>query len=613
MDVQRFIIVVDDSVSSRRSSSLLVDGRIVGITFLSSDDTLSTPQLLEGASVVAINGDTVPEEKVPPLLKLINGKAPFVVSRSPLPLKRIGKLALEEGGEEKETEENVLERLMKESLEYYQLASVYQKCLKIITSYDYEKLLSTISDTFMHELKVDSCVLWLAEEKQGDEYTIASVRGLITIDAEGSRFSLTKMDFFEEVNNLYPFEFAPEGEKNPFLYVPLAYGGFPIGLVKLGRKLSGKPYTQKDRALAKVIADHSAFALKNLEKIQRLEKVTLLDPETKVYSETFFRDFFMKEAAKSERFKRPLTLVHMVIENYSFLISRAKETVVHEKLSDILAVVGQTLRDSDIISRLDSNRFCILLPETDYLGGLITIRRLRKAMKKALSFEYFDRDLTFEVVMRAVSFPSEGRTLEELSEKAEQKFLAFKRSTVSKYRLYDRELWDIFDVIFGPGRRMSDEARGKNGKGPRVRSDFGRNRYFYMSADECLKFVEVVAHDLAIDRETRGIIVVAGPRPELVRQALATFDLSEVSGKKVYILGTSVVPKMETGNIIVVPTGDSRLDRNFLLVYLKETGAYAVLGRIEGDRMWGFNTSDEVLVEILYEKVQELYLIQGGF
>jgi len=612
MDSSRLIIVVDNSVSSHTRSNLLVDGKIVEVSFVTSDDTIEEPSILNRASVVTLNLDTIPGDHIEKLLKSSNGNTPMVLARSPVPLKRIGRMALGEAMAE-ESEENVLERLMKESLEYYQLASVYQKCLKIITSYDYEKLLANITETFIHELKIESCVLWLAEDRQGDEFTIAAVRGLINIDHEGSKFYLSKMEFYEEVTNLYPFEYVPEGEKEPFLYAPLAYGGYPIGLVKLGRKLSRKPYDQRDRALAKVIADHSAFALKNLERIQRLEKVSLLDPETKVYSEMFFRDFFHKEASKSDRFRRPLTLIHMLIDNYSYLISRTKETIVHEKLSEVLQVIGQTLRDSDIISRVDNNRFCILLPETDYLGGLITIRRLRKALKKILSFEYFDREYSFDVIMRAVSYPADGRTFEELSERAEQKFIAFKRSAASRFHLYDRNLWDLLDVILGPPSRWKNGSGQLEGKSHRVKPDFGRNRYFQCDADELLKVVEVVAHDLCIEENTRGIIIVAGPRPELIRQAIGTFDLGESSGKKIYILGKMAIPKMETGNIIVVPTGDDRLDQNVIFIYLKETGAYALCGRLGGGKMMGFNTSDEVMVEILYEKIQELYLIQGGF
>lgn len=50
------------------------------------------------------------------------------------------------------------DRLLSESLEYYSLASLYQQCLKIMTSQDDDKVLAQITDTFVHELGAESCV-----------------------------------------------------------------------------------------------------------------------------------------------------------------------------------------------------------------------------------------------------------------------------------------------------------------------------------------------------------------------------------------------------------------------------------------------------------------------
>jgi len=88
----------------------------------------------------------------------------------------------------------VADRLLQESLEYYSMASMYQQCLEMMSTQDEEKLLAQITETFVRALGAASCVIWLVSPSDPDEMLIASVRGAIVIDREGSRFFLSRSD-----------------------------------------------------------------------------------------------------------------------------------------------------------------------------------------------------------------------------------------------------------------------------------------------------------------------------------------------------------------------------------------------------------------------------------
>lgn len=615
MQHPKTIIVVDDSSSDLKKSQLLIEGEFIDVIFIPSSHYFSDKKLKERASLVSITSDNVSEENLLRILREANGGLPLLCFKETPPLKKLGEWVLSrESDSVSEEERDVVEKLMAESLDYYLLASVYQRCLKIITSYEIETLLASATDAFLSELIVESCVLWLADQQERDAFTIAAVRGLINIDLEGSRFYLSKMDFYEQVNGLMPFEYPETGKKDTFLYVPLVHAGYPIGLLKLGKKLTGKPFSEKEEGICKIIADHCAFAIKNLDKIQRLEKITLLDPETKVYSASFFSDYFDKESSKSSRFQRPLSLVYVHLDNYSYLLTRLKETIVHDRVSHILTRIAKALRDSDLISRLESNRFCILLPETDYLGALITIKRLRKMIGDVLRMEYLDKTYYLDILMRAVSFPNDGYTLDELKKSVDKKFILYKRSPVYKYQLQDKSFWDIFEVIIGDFSKYKEQSSDLVDRGNfRVKANFGRNRYFSMETEEFTKVVEVISQDLCMGKDERGILLVAGPRPELIRQILSSFEISNVPSKKIYILGKKAVSKFDAKNVLIVSAEDRRLDSSHILIYLKDSGAYALMTTSADGKLMGFNTSDEVLVETLFEKIQDMYMIQGTF
>ena len=93
----------------------------------------------------------------------------------------------------------VADRLLAESLEYYSMASMYQQCLEMMSTQDEEKLLAQVTETFVNALGAESCVIWLVSPSDPDEMLIASVRGVIGIDREGSRFFLSRSDTAEEV------------------------------------------------------------------------------------------------------------------------------------------------------------------------------------------------------------------------------------------------------------------------------------------------------------------------------------------------------------------------------------------------------------------------------
>lgn len=615
MDNPKTIIVVDDSASDVTKSQLLVEGTFIDVLFLPSTKYLSDEGIQKKASLVSITSDNVSEENLLRILRDGNGGSPLVCFKDTPPLKKLGAWLLsQENGEIRDEERGVVERLMEESLEYYRLASVYQRCLKLITSYEIETLLGNAIDAFLNELKVESCVLWLADNHDPDEFTIAAVRGLINIDVEGSRFYLSKMEFYEQVNGLAPFVFPETAGREGFLYVPLVHSGAPVGLMKLGRKLSRRPFLEKEEGIAKIIADHCAFAIKNLDKIQKLEKITLLDPETKVYSASFFEDYFEKESSKSIRFQRPLSLIYIHLDNYSYLLTQVKETMVHDRVSGILNAMARTLRDSDLISKIENNRFCILLPETDYIGALITIKRLRKAIRDNLQLDFLDRTYALQILMRAVSSPGDGKTLDDLKKSVDKKFILYKKSPVYKFQLQDKKFWDIFEIIIGDFSKYKKVDTESFEQGNlRVKSDHGRNRYLLMESTDFSRIIEVISQDLCLGKKERGMLLLAGPRPELIRQVLSSFELGKVPSKKIFILGKKAVTKFDTKNVLIVPTDDDRLDSTYILLYLKDSGAYAFLTSTLNGKLVGFNTADEVLVETLFEKIQDLYMIQGSF
>jgi len=512
----------------------------------------------------------------------------------------------------------VADRLLEESLEYYSMASMYQQCLEMMSTQDEEKLLAQVTETFVHALGAASCVIWLVPPSDPDEMLIASVRGVIGIDREGSRFFLSRSDMAEEVWRGAPFPIATGGERGlrsgSTLFVPLLHQGNPIGLVKLGERNDRKSFGEREIHMAGIIADYAAGALNTVDRLGRIEKVTLRDPETGAYSAAFLADYFEKERYKAGRFHRPLSVVFLVVENFSFLMEQTRESIVVGAMTSMVNTVRRAVRDSDLVAREEGNRFCIVLPETDSFGALLAVRRLRKAVKDKCRIQFLGTEFNLQPFFMTSTCPRDGRDFSELRRVAEEKYARQQKGPLHRMRLADRPFWDAFEILVGKREHYDLFRKGEDV--PyflRFRKDLGRNANFAVPREAWLRILEAVAQDVAANPEERGLVIAAGPTPEIYKQIFLSFKSSVTPQRKVYIVGQSGNTRFDSINLMYVAAEDEQLkDREFVL-YMKEGGAYGFFCTARESEVEGFNTADESLVEAMVEKAQEMYQLQGNF
>lgn len=512
----------------------------------------------------------------------------------------------------------VADRLLAESLDYYSMASMYQQCLEMMSTQDEEKLLTQVTETFVNALGGASCVIWLVSSSDPDEMLIASVRGAIGIDREGSRFFLSRSDTADEVWKGEPFLVPTGGERGvpsgSDLFVPLLHQGNPIGLVKLGERSDGKPFGEREMHMARIIADYAAGALNTVDRLGRIEKVSLRDPETGAYSAAFLADYFEKERYKASRFHRPLSVVFLVVENYSFLMEQMRESIVVGALTSLVNTLRRAVRDSDLVAREEGNRFCIVLPETDSFGALLAVRRLRKAIKEKCRIQFLGTEFFLQPFFMSATCPRDGREFPELLRVAEEKFARQQKSPLHRMRLLERPFWDAFDILVGKREHYDLFRKGEDV--PyflRFRKDLGRNAHFSVPRETWLRILEAVAQDVAATPEERGLVIAAGPTPEIYKQIFLSFHASSMVHRNVYIVGQSGSTRFDSKNLMYVAADDELLkDREFVL-YLKEGGAYGFFCSAREGEVEGFNTADESLVEAMVEKAKEMYQLQGNF
>jgi hypothetical protein len=276
--------------------------------------------------------------------------------------------------------------------------------------------------------------------------------------------------------------------------------------------------------------------------------------------------------------------------------------------------VRKALRDSDLIARMESNRFCVVLPETDYFGSILASRRLRKAVRESRSIHYLGTEHLLDTFFVSATYPRDGKDLSELWQAAGEKYLLQKGSPFHRMHLQGKSLWDAFDILVGkPEYYESLRAGGNVTYFSRFKRDMGRNGHFCLRRETFQRMVESVAQDAVSLNRKRGLVIAAGPRPEIFKQIFTARDSEDGDGRNIYIIGQAGTTRFDSKSLMYVNAEDENFRDREIVLFLKEDGAYGLFASDREDEVCGFNTADEWLVDSMMEKVQVTYHLQGHF
>ncbi len=125
--------------------------------------------------------------------------------------------------------------------------------------------------------------------------------------------------------------------------------------------------TQRSLTLQKVLSEN--LALKSQDSLTGLPIRSKLDSQLD------------EEMERWERYRRPLALVILDIDNFSQVNESYGRETGDEILTHVSTVIQQSIRTLDLAVRYGGKEFAILLPETNEIGALIAAERLRMELE----------------------------------------------------------------------------------------------------------------------------------------------------------------------------------------------------------------------------------------
>lgn len=102
-----------------------------------------------------------------------------------------------------------------------------------------------------------------------------------------------------------------------------------------------------------------------------------IDYLTDIANKRYFYETALKEVNRANRYKRPITMAYLDIDNFKNINDSFGHKAGDEALRITAQVLKKNIRSSDTIARIGGDEFAILFPETDYTGAKTVIQRIQ--------------------------------------------------------------------------------------------------------------------------------------------------------------------------------------------------------------------------------------------
>lgn len=191
-----------------------------------------------------------------------------------------------------------------------------------------------------------------------------------------------------------------------------------IGVINVTNKKSEAGFVADDIEMLSAVADQAAVSISKA----RLWEMAVNDSLTGLHVRRYFMVRLQEEVSRTERYDKTLSVVMADLDCFKAV----NDTFGHTAGDKVLKAVGEylhaSIRDVDSVGRYGGEEFVLLLPETDKAAASGLAERLRKGIA-ALEVGHLPKTT---ISMGVATFPEDGRTAEELLQKADAALYAAK-------------------------------------------------------------------------------------------------------------------------------------------------------------------------------------------
>ncbi|MCK5219139.1 diguanylate cyclase [bacterium] len=339
------------------------------------------------------------------------------------------RIELENSNKELASHAEIIEKTHRElDKKVYVLSTLFNIGKELNATLSLETILKITCFTSMGQVGVTVMSIMLLEEKDEFRMICKYAKGLRN-DPRRPKSSRFSMEFMKLLRlNEQPFLFSGlEGSSHlkiemdflsaykTYIIAPLMAKDQVIGMLLLGKKLSGGEFMQGEKDFLATLASLSALALRNARHYEQ----AITDDMTKLYLKCYFQLRLEDEIKRATRYQGKITIIMMDIDYFK----KINDTYGHVQGDKVLIRIGETImdnfRDVDVAARYGGEEFSVIMPEVAKKQALIAAERLRKSVEN-ISYQMNEKNIKVTISIGLAEFPEDGESSVQLVEAADR-------------------------------------------------------------------------------------------------------------------------------------------------------------------------------------------------
>ncbi|MFQ5991861.1 MAG: diguanylate cyclase, partial [Nitrospiraceae bacterium] len=170
------------------------------------------------------------------------------------------------------------------------------------------------------------------------------------------------------------------GERLDAIELPLLVAKRLVGFIRV-ECVPGMPFDEPQLELFKTVATSLALSLRNVEIHNHMQTLAMTDSLTNLLNRRAFTSIFTREFREAERYCTPLCLIMVDLDHFKKTNDEYGHVAGDHILKDLAALLGQSIRAVDIVTRFGGEEFALILPRTDLPQATILANRLRSKIE----------------------------------------------------------------------------------------------------------------------------------------------------------------------------------------------------------------------------------------
>ncbi len=153
------------------------------------------------------------------------------------------------------------------------------------------------------------------------------------------------------------------------------------------------------------------------KELDKYKEMSIIDELTHVLNRRGLMEILEREIARSKRFKLPLSVVMVDIDDFKKVNDTYGHPVGDKVLQTVAQILKNSLRITDVVARYGGEEFLVVLPNTGLEDAKVVAEKLRRSVEKK-TYKY--KDDTFRITISlGVTQLRESDTLELLLKRAD--------------------------------------------------------------------------------------------------------------------------------------------------------------------------------------------------